>query len=145
MKFAQAKNAKYYDLVRIPHGHIPAPMIKFWGWLPIPIKGKRDWNTFCCPVCGQGSFYKIDYMCRECEQWYDDDEAQYQYYLKRMKKQKHRKLLKKIEHGLLPILVLFGKVWYMPSVRLSTQERWEDDARYLEEVHLVATKEEAPE
>ena len=117
MKFTQPRNANYYDLVRIPHGHIPAPMIKFWSWLPIPVKGQRDWGTFHCPVCGSPSFYKTRYGCNECQY---DNEQEWKSYRQRERK---RRNWKRLEHFLLPLYVLFGKAWYMPSVKLTHLEQ----------------------
>jgi len=120
MKFQQTKNANYYDLVKIPHGHIPAPMIKFWGWLPIPIKGNRDYDTFHCPTCGCSSFYKTGITCRYCDFRDDDNE---QVWKKHQKREKNRKKWKRFEHAILPLLILFGKAWYMPSVKLTYLEQ----------------------
>ncbi|HUW44726.1 MAG TPA: hypothetical protein VMW50_02930 [Dehalococcoidia bacterium] len=119
MKFAQPKNANYYDLVRTPHGHIPAPMIKFWSWLPIPIKGQRDWGTFHCPVCGSPSFFKTGYGCDECQY---DNEQKWKTYHNREKK---RRKWKRLEYAMLPLLVLIGKAWYLPSIKLTLFEQRE--------------------
>jgi len=122
MKFQQAKNANYYDLVSIPHGHIPAPMIKFWDWLPIPIKGQRDYSTFHCQICGSPSFFKQGHGCHDCGGSYIrmDDEKEW---VKHQGKEKTRKKWKRFEHAILPLLVLFGKASYMPSVRLTYLEQ----------------------
>jgi len=120
MKFTQPKNAHYYDLVRIPHGHIPAPMIKFWSWLPIPIKGQRDWDTFHCPVCGGSSFYKVKAYCEDCASFFEEDEGKtWRAWKERDTK---RWKWKRLEHALLPLLVLIGKAWYLPSVQLTAFE-----------------------
>jgi len=122
MKLAQAKNANYYDLVRIPHGHIPAPMIKFWDWLLIPVKGQRDYSTFHCNICGSSNFFKQGYGCNDCGGSYPgmDDENDWK---NNQLKEKTRKKWKHLEHAILPLLILFGKAWYMPSVRLTYLEQ----------------------
>ena len=117
MDFKQPNNSNYYDLVRIPHGHIPAPMIKFWGWIPIPVKGTRSYNTFHCPVCGSPSFYKTGYGCHECQYDYEQEFKRYH------KREQRRKNWKRLEHAILPLLVILGKVWYMPSERLTHLEQ----------------------
>jgi len=116
MEYAKCKNALYYDLLVIPHGHIPAPMVRFWSWLPIPVKGLRTYDTFSCPVCGMPSFFKIDYMCRECESW-NDGEEYYLHWKSREGKRKKRLKWKAFEYALLPLYILLGKAWYMKSVQ----------------------------
>jgi len=120
MKFTQPRNGNYYDLVRIPHGHIPAPRVKFWSWLPIPIKGQRTYNTFHCPICGSPSFFKVRGHCEDCGPIYDDDEQQWKNWAK---KEDVRNRWKRLEEILLPLLVLLGKAWYMPSDRLNYLEQ----------------------
>ena len=121
MKFAQPKNSNYYDLVRIPHGHIPAPRIRFWAWLPIPIKGMRTWNTFYCPTCGSPSFFKARGYCDSCGPDFDDNE---QMWKSLKKKEAVRNRWKRFEEIILPLLILLGKAWYMPSERLTYAEQW---------------------
>jgi hypothetical protein len=122
MKFAQPKNANYYDLVRIPHGHIPAPMIKFWSWLPIPIRGQRDEYTFRCGTCGSPSFFK-SFHCETCYDWYEDDPRSEKKWKELREKENIRAKWKNWEYRLLPLLVLIGKAWYMPSERLTYLEQ----------------------
>ena len=139
MKYATSEKGLYYDLIRIPHGHIPAPKVKFWKSLPIPIKGTRTQDTFHCPWCGRPSFFKVFDQCRVCDWEQEDDwetwkfnEARYQ---KRLKREKGRKRWKRLECALLPLLVLFGKAWYMRSARI----HWSDpDPRLIQSSLLNA-------
>lgn len=121
MKFISSEKGRYYDLIRIPHGHIPAPKVKFWGGLPIPIKGERTQDTFSCPSCGRSSFFKVFHQCRVCEWEQEDDWETWKYnegrYQKRLKREKWRKRWKKLEYALLPFLILIGKAWYIRSAR----------------------------
>lgn len=118
MRFAKCSDALYYDLVKIPHGHVPAPMVRFWRWLPMPLNGYRTEWTFSCPVCGEPSFFKIWDMCWDCEQYgdwsYDDDR-----YKRRREREKWRRRWKTLEYVFLPLLVLLGKSWYLRSTRIA--------------------------
>ena len=107
------RDAAYYDLIRTPHGHTPAPKLRFWKWLSIPVKELRDENTFTCPRCSSGSFFKSFISCDNCR--YDEDRDIEVHYSER--REKRRRLLKDIECAILPILLLFGLAWYMPSTR----------------------------
>jgi len=120
MRFHQPKNANYYDLVKIPHGHIPAPMIKFWGWLPIPEGPQRTYNTFHCPTCGSPSFFKTGLSCPDCEWNQEDNEQTWKKYIKR---ENGRRKWKRFEHAILPLLVLTGQAKYMVSERLTYLEQ----------------------
>jgi len=113
-KYVKCKDALYYDLVKVIHGHIPAPKVKFWSWLPIPIKGERNYSTFRCPNCGTSSFFKVWDSCDYCQ--YYDDEFYKQTYVNQ-KRERWRSRWKTLEYIFLPLLVLFGKAWYMRSVR----------------------------
>ena len=108
------RDASYYDLIRTIHGHTPAPKLRFWKGLSIPVKELRDGNTFTCPQCGEGSFFKTFSSCNSCRDWLDWDEYPNHYNAGR---EKARRLLKDIECALLPLLILAGKAWYMPSTR----------------------------
>ena len=125
MSFTNCRQPLYYDLVKIPHGHIPAPKVKFWSWLPIPIKGKRDSNTFQCPKCGRTNFFKILDRCETCK--YEDSltydhEYDYEYSLHGPRYEKWRKRWKQLEYIFLPLLVLIGKASYLRSVRRHTTD-----------------------
>lgn len=117
MKFATCENGFYYDLVRVPHGHIPAPMVKFWKKLPIPIGGQRDTKTFHCINCGAPSFFKNPDYCFSCAtyRWDSHDEDH-------KEKEKRRQRKKDIEYALLPILILLGKAWYLRTTRFRGDE-----------------------
>ena len=117
--WTSCKNALYYDLVRVPHGHIPAPMVKFWGWFPLPIKDKRTYNTFICPNCGSPSFFKVWDSCNWCQ--YYDEEFYDRTYINQ-KREKWRRRWKDLEYALLPLLVLLGKAWYMRSERYNIRD-----------------------
>lgn len=116
MNFTTCRSPLYYDLIKIPHGHIPAPKVKFWNWLPIPIIGKRDSNTFQCPECGRPSFFKVYSRCQYCEYGsiFDDSVEDL---ISRDRRERWRSIWKKIEYIFLPFLVLFGKAYYLRSVR----------------------------
>jgi ribosomal protein S27AE len=118
------RDASYYDLIRTPHGHTPAPKLRFWKWLSVPVKELRDGNSFTCPNCGEGSFFKTWTYCNNCRDYLDWDDYPSVYNAKR---EKRRRLLKDVECALLPLLILFGKAWYMPS----TRNKW-----YGEELHV---------
>jgi len=139
LKFYFAKDCDYYDLIRLPHGHWPAPMLFFlWKYLPIPRGKPRDDSFYKCHECGRNSFFKILRWCDICESelqnCYDSefnwDKLKYEdkkeklnnNYQKRLKRENKRFLLKKIEHIFLPILLLFGKVKYNKSTRLKDWE-----------------------
>lgn len=126
------RDASYYDLVRTPSGHTPAPKLRFWKWLSVPVKELRDNNTFTCPRCGEGSFFKTWTYCDNCNEYLDWNEYPNTYDSKR---EKRRRLLKDIECAILPILLLFGKAWYMPSIR----GKWPG-----EELHATRIRELVP-
>lgn len=116
MRKLKPKDSRYYDLIRIPHGHIPAPMANFWSSFPIPIKEKRGWDYYYCPMCGSGSFFKVDVACWCCQ--YDFDyNFLHRVYEKKRRHDYFRRLWKKLEYLFLPILVLIGKAWYVRSER----------------------------
>jgi hypothetical protein len=108
------RDASYYDLIRTPHGHTPAPKLKYWRWLSVPVRELRDEYTFTCPRCGEGSFFKTWTYCDSCKEYLDWNEYPNTYDSKR---EKHRRLAKDIECAFLPLLILFRVAWYMPSTR----------------------------
>jgi len=107
------QEACYYDLIRLPHGHVPAPKAHFWSWLSVPVKTVRDYNTFTCPTCGEGTFFKTWSDCGNCR--YDFNDLSASHYDER--REKLRGILKNLEYALLPLLILLGEAWYMPSTR----------------------------
>jgi len=119
MEFETCRNACYYDLIEIPHGHIPAPMVRFWDWLPIPVGDNRNYHTYYCPRCGEPSFFKQDFACQRCDlkmDWSDfNNIRRWDEYQDR---EKWRNRWKQLEYIFLPILVLLGKAKYMKSVRI---------------------------
>jgi hypothetical protein len=111
------EEGNYYDLIRVPHGHVPAPKVKLWGGYAVPIKEVRDECTFHCLRCGEPNFFKVHY-CNECVEYGENvvvevDET----------REKIRRIIKDAEAALLPLLVLLGVAWYMPSVRTRSCER----------------------
>jgi len=121
------KYGRYYDLIRVPHGHIPAPLTNLWSKLPIPVKEVRDENYYFCPVCGEPSFFKIRYACWKCQGEFEYDpsleEWAWKEYKRKMRKDYFRNFLKRIEYLILPFLVLIGKAWYVRSYRLHPSDR----------------------
>ena len=126
MEFAKCSESLYYDLIKIPHGHIPAPMVEFWKWLPIPVVGKRTSKTFYCPNCGCSSFFKANYSCESCREYYEDTEESYKRwnkrYEQRRKREKKRARWKNIEYAILPLLILTGKAGYLRSIRYHARD-----------------------
>ena len=120
MKWTRCSDALYYDLVKIPHGHVPAPRVKLWSWLPLPVKGYRTEWTFSCPVCGRDSFFKVFYRCRECE--WDNYEESEESWKRRSRREKWRNRWKKLEYAMLPLLVLFGKAGYLRTTRIHARD-----------------------
>lgn len=116
------KYARYYDLIRVPHGHIPAPMTNFWSKLPIPVKEFRTGDFYSCPICGGPNFFKINYACWWCQNLDDYQEYAYQRYKQRKRREYFRELWKKLEYIFLPLLILFGKAWYVKSKRLHVKD-----------------------
>ncbi|MEM1589998.1 MAG: hypothetical protein QW175_06240 [Candidatus Bathyarchaeia archaeon] len=111
----------YYDLIRVPHGHIPVPKVKLWSRLPLPIKEFRDERYYRCPSCGQPSFFKILFTCDEC--WKDN--WRLLGYRKAERRDYFRQFWKRLEYLLLPVLVLTGKAWYvLASSRISVSVRF---------------------
>lgn len=115
------KYCRYYDLIHVPHGHIPTPKTNLWSHLPLPVKAIRGSRFYYCPCCGQPSFFKIRYACWTCEEdfAYDADYEKkcYARYRRRERRRYFKQLFKRIEYLFLPILVLLGKAWYVRSVR----------------------------
>jgi hypothetical protein len=116
MKAISCETARYYDLIELPHGHIPAPKIKFWRKVPIPIGRPRNENFFQCFTCGESSFFKT-FSCGWCE-GYGGCDSDYQAYKKYHKREKSRMRWKKVEYAILPLLLLFDKVRYNQSTRI---------------------------
>lgn len=111
---------RYYDLIRVPHGHIPAPLTNLWSLLPVPARESRGSGFYFCPVCGGPSFFKIRYACSWCEEdlGFDDSEDwAWKRYKRKSRRDYFRELFKRIEYLFLPILILLGKAWYVRSTR----------------------------
>ena len=108
-------------MIQIPHGHIPAPLIiKLYQYLLIPAGKKRENDFYSCPECGRPSFFKITKWCDICDEEIQDEEKYAEYYERwqsRERENRRRQKFKKIEHVLLPILLIFGLVRYNRSVK----------------------------
>lgn len=121
---------RYYDLVHVPHGHIPAPRIRLWSRLPLPVKEFRSWDFFSCPECGKPSFFKLIYMCRSCEDILEYDVVRAAWVhgqarvARRARRNYFRAFLKRLEYLMLPVLVLLGKAWYVRSKRQHWSDGW---------------------
>lgn len=121
---AKSKDANYYDLIRVPHGHIPAPLVNFWSKFPIPVKETRGCDFYYCPRCGEPSFFKIEFACWQCQDDIEEFGAWKLYkelqrkYQRRKRRKYFRNFWKRLEYLCLPVLVLLGKAWYVKSNRL---------------------------
>ena len=107
------KDGLYYDLIRVPSGHIPAPKANLWSHLPIPVKEERYWDFYYCPFCGQPSFYKG--VCRDCEMQFSGSNVVSNYYYKRRRREYFRKIKKRLQYLFLPFLIAIGEAWYVHS------------------------------
>lgn len=99
----------YFDLIRVPHGHIPVGKV-FWLWRKkkIQVREIRGYDYFSCPVCSTPNFY------RAC--------SYHNYYRTGL----YRAFMKKVENLFLPLLILFGKAWFVASNRFWSSVRVED-------------------
>lgn len=122
---AKAGKGRYYDLIKVPHGHIPVSRIKLWSKLPIPIKAFRGYGFFKCPECGSPSFFQIVQDCGCCGAFMEDG---YERLLRRKRRRYFKGILKRIESLILPILVLTGKAYYVRSER----RHWADKGREID-------------
>lgn len=132
----RAKYGRYYDLIRVPHGHIPAPKINLWSNFPMPIKEYRANDFYECPSCGEPSFFKIEYACYECqgEDTEDADNWAWKRYKRNKRRNYFRDLKKRLEYLFLPFLVLLGKAWYVRSERLHNSDlEYQERERLFEE------------
>jgi len=119
------REGRYYDLVRVPHGHIPVPKVNMWSGFPIPVREIRGYDYYHCPNCGQPSFFKVNVMCRYCEDdaSYDyasdgeQEEAMSRIYRLRSRRNYFREIWKRLEYLILPVLVLLGQSWYVEARR----------------------------
>ncbi len=102
----------YYDLIRVPHGHVPVGKVWLWKRFPLLIKQVRDDKFFKCSQCGSPSFFKTNH-CPNCTCWFHPNRlhilARRDYF---------RNLAKSLEILVLPVLALLGKAWYVHSERL---------------------------
>ena len=116
-------NGFYYDLIRVPHGHIPAPLVRLWSRLPLPIKEFRKYDYYHCPICGEPSFFKG--VCDDCFFYYPFETDTW--YKQTARKEYFRQILKRIECIFLPFLAFFGKAWYVLACKSSSKVKgWLD-------------------
>jgi hypothetical protein len=115
LEAVRSVNGKYYDLIKLPSGHYPAPKLRLWKRLPIPVQGIRHSSTFRCPRCGRVSFFKSTYGCFWCENYGHSMSVSVRRKIRR--REYFRNLRKKLELLILPVLVLLGKAYYMTSIR----------------------------
>ena len=111
----------YYDLVRVPHGHIPVSKIFLWKRFPLLVREIRGDKYFSCPECGMPSFFKVDVCCRGCaarglNRW-SVGENILRRWENRSRRDYFRRLLKDLEVLVLPVLALSGSAWYVRSDR----------------------------
>ncbi len=125
---------QYYDLIRVPHGHLPVGKVFLWRRLPIPVREIRDDKYFRCPICGETSFFKVSqFDCIIC--WSKREEQRQQlcrrdndawlrlsmrYAAEKVRFERSeyfRRFWKQLECLVLPLLVLAGKAWYVRSMR----------------------------
>ena len=132
--FLRPGQGLYYDLVRVPHGHVPVGKVFLWKRFPLLVGEIRSNNYFKCPSCGALSFFKSDICCRDCaangkyswivgenilRRWQNRDRRDY-----------FRKFLKTLEVLVLPVLALLGRAWYVRSDR----RHWKDGRAGYERV-----------
>jgi hypothetical protein len=111
----------YYDLVRVPHGHVPVGKVFLWKRFPLLVREIRGDDYFKCPECGMPSFFKVDICCRGCaargaNRW-SVGENILRRWENRSRRDYFRKFLKDLEILVLPVLALMGKAWYVRSER----------------------------
>jgi ribosomal protein L37E len=135
MKYTASKG-RYYDLILVPHGHIPVSKIKVWRSFPLLCKEQRTESYFHCPTCGGPSFFKIKGSCEECSFW-GNKEVSWKQVRSKERQDYFRRLCKDIEALALPLLAFFGKAWYVRSERLhySDPERRVQEEAFWAEVN----------
>ena len=109
----------YYDLIRVPHGHIPVSKVFLWKRFPLLVREIRGNDYFKCPSCGGPSFFKVNYQCPICDDEYGWLRPKFR---RRERRDYFRKFLKDLEVLVLPVLALMGKAWYVRSGR----HHWKD-------------------
>ena len=116
----------YYDLVRVPHGHIPTGKVFLWKRFPLLVREIRGNDYFKCPKCRASSFFKVDDECRMCVAKLDElspadwCRANIRFVVNSARRERRdyfRNLLKTLEVLVLPVLALLGKAWYVRSER----------------------------
>jgi predicted RNA-binding Zn-ribbon protein involved in translation (DUF1610 family) len=113
----------YYDLIQVPHGHVPVGKVFLWKRFPLLVREFRDNSYFKCPECGAPSFFKVNYQCPICDDGRDDEHGWLRPKFRRRERRDYfRKFLKDLEVLVLPVLALMGKAWYVRSER----RHWRD-------------------
>lgn len=124
--FLRPRQGLYYDLVRVPHGHVPTSKVWLWRRFPLLVKEFRGDTYFKCPECGAGSFFKASGRCQSCgwkiaglspKAWAKAETNRIYRLLKRERRDYFRRFLKDLEVLFLPVLALTGNAWYVRSER----------------------------
>lgn len=128
------QGGRYYDLLHLPHGHFPIPMLKRWRGFPILARHVRDEYFYSCSCCGEPSFFQEAPYCRECWELHGDPSGS-TWLTRRENRDKRRtyfkNLWKRLDCLFLPILVLLNRIparilpkrfrryraWYVVSLR----------------------------
>jgi DNA-directed RNA polymerase subunit RPC12/RpoP len=124
---ALASEGLYYDLVRVPHGHVPVGKVWLWRRFPLVVKEFRGDKYFTCPDCGAKSFFKQSpHNCEGCN-WRLFDlrhearkVALHNFQAKGLRLARRdyfRRFLKDLDVLILPVIALMGKAWYVRSER----------------------------
>ena len=126
----RSRIGNYYDLIRVPHGHIPVSKIVLWKRFPLLVREIRGDKYFMCPECGNNSFFKSDICCRVCAahgkaSWFVGENI-LRRWQNRDRRDYFRRFLKNLEVLMLPVLALLGKAWYVRSER----RHWKDGRSY---------------
>lgn len=124
---------RYYDLVRVPHGHVPVGKVWLWRSFPLLVREIRDDKFFKCPECGHSEFFKNESWCRCCgvQNPEFDWEAMRRRAQNRRRRAYFRNLAKQVEVLVLPVLAFCGLAWYVRSERLHFSEKRNGWRRYL--------------
>lgn len=137
-----AARGLYYDLIRVPHGHVPVGKVWLWRRFPLLVKEFRGESYFKCAECGAKSFFKESPgRCQNCNsRLYFGfspnvrDKARNILFAKSMRLARRdyfRRFLKDLEVLTLPVLALAGKAWYIRSERTHYRDNLPYNKRYF--------------
>jgi len=145
---ALAAEGLYYDLIRVPHGHVPAGKVWLWRRFPLVVKEFRGDGFFKCPECGQANFFKSCHFCPSSS-FQTMDDFFYQAYgalgakrqmdllayrrrcTARARRDYFRRFIKDVEVLFLPVFALLGKAWYIRSERTHFSDEVPYSRRYF--------------